>query len=121
MENIKIKWVLEDTPTSKKYFAYINDTKEKIGCIVLKGGIVYCYPVVNGEIDWSDNLYFLCLDDFICDFKNISSETMSEIFVNALKVLTKYIEEHEVDYLNDDNFNYDNDLIENDDYEEFNY
>lgn len=91
----KLVWNLEKTNNSEKFFVYDENhpIPEKVACVMLQFGILNCYPVVDDEIMWSENICFMCLDN--CDtksFSDISDEILHSFFKKCEDEICKYYE-----------------------------
>ncbi len=92
-------WSLVEENGTQRIFLYEDDINcTKLGVITLKYGILKCYPVINDEIIWGDNLCFECLDD--CDtkrFEDVPEDIMDKMIEKSEAAIIKYYE----DYAND--------------------
>lgn len=109
----KFSWHLETSNNLEKLYAIDTDVDYKVGCMTLQCGILKCYPIVDDDTIWSDNLCFMCLDDCnVKRFANVPKNVMQEMIAKSEEAISKYYEE--LDANNADTYESE-DIIDNDD------
>ena len=89
-------WSLVEENNTQRIFLFDdkNDCR-KIAVITLKYGILKCYPVIDDEIIWGDNLCFECLDD--CEtkrFEDVSDDILDSMIEKSEAAIVKYYEDY---------------------------
>lgn len=90
--------LVEENGTQRIYLYEDNLDCTKLGVITLKYGILKCYPIIDDEVIWGENLCFECLDD--CEtkrFEDVPNDIMDKMIEKSQNAIIKYYE----DYAND--------------------
>lgn len=84
----KVYW----SKNNDRYYAYNNEFfEEEIGCMTIKNGIIYCYPIIDHEVLWSESIYYYCLENFNAKhFDEISEDELDTILEKSAEAIIDY-------------------------------